>query len=225
MKLYKFRSLDPPDYTLDILLHERLYCARHQDLNDPFEGLFSTIEYRGGSIVRPVVRPIVRSVVRSITGGSASVVYKSLDELPSLKNIRVCSLSLGMADIRMWSHYAGSHTGCAIEINIPDNENLHQIEYATGLRRLTAGVNDNTPASDVLSFKTDHWAYEKEYRFITNEEFVPITGSVTAVFLGIRVREIHRDLILKIADNRFPVFSTKINRNTVAIEKDRRIGS
>lgn len=42
MKLYKFRSLDNIEFTFDILLNERLYCANYKDLNDPFEGIFRT---------------------------------------------------------------------------------------------------------------------------------------------------------------------------------------
>ncbi len=47
-------------------------------------------------------------------------------------------------------------------------------------------MNDETPASDVLALKTEHWSYEDEYRVITNEDFVPIFGAITAVFLEIR---------------------------------------
>lgn len=225
MKLYKFRSLNPPDFTLDILLKERLYCARHQDLNDPFEGLFSTIEYRGGGLARPLARPLASSLTSSLTGDKPTVVVKSLNELPSLRNVRVCSLSSEMADIRMWSHYAASHTGCAIEIDIVESPILHPVEYASGVRKLADGLDDDSPASDVLAFKTDHWAHEKEHRFITTEEYVSITGQVTAVMLGLRVSKPHREQILKIAENRFSVFSTKLNHDKVEIDKDRQLST
>ncbi len=38
MILYKYRALNSIEYTLDILLKERLYCSPYKDLNDPFEG-------------------------------------------------------------------------------------------------------------------------------------------------------------------------------------------
>ena len=66
MKLYKFRSFENIEFTLDIIMNERLYCAQHKSLNDPFEGLFSTIEWKSGivrSVFRPVVRPVVHPVV------------------------------------------------------------------------------------------------------------------------------------------------------------------
>ena len=114
MKLYKFRSFENIEFTLDIIMNERLYCAHHKDLNDPFEGLFSTIEWKGGGIIRPVVRPIVRPIVRDLQGNYPQTVFKTLDELPSLDNdTRVCSLSSSMSDVRMWSLYASGHTGGA----------------------------------------------------------------------------------------------------------------
>ena len=119
MKLYKFRSFDNIEFTLDIIMNERLYCAHHNDLNDPFEGLFSTIEWKGGGIVRSIVQPIVRPIVSDLQGNYPQTVFKTLDELPSLGNdTRICSLSSSMADVRMWSLYASGHTGCVIEVDL-----------------------------------------------------------------------------------------------------------
>ena len=86
MKLYKFRSFDNIEYTLDILINERLYCSSHEALNDPFEGLFSTIKWVGGGIARPIARSIARPIARSIFGGAPirKKEYKSINDLPSL---------------------------------------------------------------------------------------------------------------------------------------------
>ena len=94
MKLYKFRSLDNIEFVLDILLNERLYCAPYSDLNDPLEGLFYTISSP------------------SITSKKRFRRYKEINDLP-VKNsdLRICSLSKGLDDIRMWSHYAAGHSG------------------------------------------------------------------------------------------------------------------
>ena len=39
--LYKFRSTARLDLLADILVSERLYCAKWHELNDPMEGYFS----------------------------------------------------------------------------------------------------------------------------------------------------------------------------------------
>jgi len=40
MILYKYRSLVNFERILDIILNQRLYCSKYDELNDPFEGLF-----------------------------------------------------------------------------------------------------------------------------------------------------------------------------------------
>ncbi len=224
MKLYKFRSFENIEFTLDIIMNERLFCAHHKQLNDPFEGLFSTIEWKGGGIVRPIVQPIIRPIIGDSQGNYPQTVFKSLDELPSLdKDVRVCSLSSEMSDIRMWSHYASGHTGCAIEIELDNNPDLFEVEYSKGLQKFTDKITEQTKACDVLSFKTDHWEYEKEYRVISNNDFYPIPGKITAIYLGIRVKEIHKELIKRSTPAGIPIYETKMDNQTVEIRPNKRV--
>jgi len=224
MKLFKFRSFEKVEFILDIVINERLYCAPHKDLNDPFEGIFSFIEWKGGGIVRNVVRPVVRPVVTDLSGNYPVKVFKSLAEVPSLGgNIRVCSLSKELTDIRMWTHYAANHTGCVIEIDIEDEPRLFKVTYAPGLKKFAKRITGETQASEILSFKTDHWAYEKEYRIITNEDYYQITGKISAVYLGTRIQDIHKQLIINNIKDKIPVYETKINLVKVDIRPSKRI--
>jgi hypothetical protein len=224
MKLYKFRSFENIELTLDIIMNERLYCAYHKDLNDPFEGLFSTIEWKGGGIIRPILQPIIRPIIADLQGNYPQTVYKTVDEIPSLgNNTRICSLSSSMADVRMWSLYASGHTGCVIEVDLQHEDEIVAVRYEKGLQYFKEKLSDGTKAIDVLSFKTDHWEYEKEYRIVTHEEFYPVKGKITGVFLGIRTQDIHRELVIRSTPKEIPIYETKIQQSTVEIRPSKRI--
>jgi len=224
MKLYKFRSFENFELSLDILVHERLYCAPYKELNDPFEGLFSTIEWKGGGLVRDLARPLARPLVRDIQGNWPHKIDKSLDDLPALDSaVRVCSLSGEMSDIRMWSHYAAGHTGCAIEMDIDPGTELFEVTYAPGLQEFADGISSETKASDILTFKTDHWNYEKEYRVITERKYYSIEGKVTGIFLGIRVSEIHKQLLVRSINGNIPIYETSVDQKLVKIKLNKRI--
>jgi hypothetical protein len=228
MKLYKFRSFENFEFTLDIIMNERLYCAHHKDLNDPFEGLFSTIEFnRGGmlrSMIQPMIQPMIRPMISDLQGNYPQTVFKTLDELPSLDtNTRICSLSRSMADVRMWSLYASGHTGCVIEIELEPENEIVEVKYDKGLKHFKEKLSVNTKAIDVLSFKTHHWDYEKEYRIVTDDDFYSVKGKITGIYLGIRTQEIHREIVIRSTPKKIPVYETKIQESTVEIRPDKRV--
>ncbi|MCW8831230.1 MAG: DUF2971 domain-containing protein [Gammaproteobacteria bacterium] len=106
MKLYKFRSLDNMDYALDIILNERLYCPEYSELNDPFEGLFNQL--------------MPGSFDSGFDNGfsTSNKTISNVDELlADSYHTRVCSLTSDLHDVRLWSHYADSHRGIAIELD------------------------------------------------------------------------------------------------------------
>lgn len=223
MKLYKFRSFENIEFTLDIIMNERLYCAQHNNLNDPFEGLFSTREWKGG-ISRPVVRSVIRPVIRSVIRDGKQTVYKTLDELPSMgNNTRVCSFSSSMVDVRMWSLYAASHSGCVIEIELDESEELVEVRYEKGLIQFKEKLTENTTAIDILSFKTDHWQHEKEFRIISSEEYFSVKGKITGIFLGVRTQDIHKDIVVRSTPIDIPIYNTKIDEDRVEIRPNKRV--
>jgi len=40
MKIYKYKSLSNLWHVMDVLVHNRLYCAHWSELNDPLEGRY-----------------------------------------------------------------------------------------------------------------------------------------------------------------------------------------
>jgi len=123
----------------------------------------------------------------------------------------------------MWSYYAAGHTGCVIEFEIDEDPEVFEVIYVKGLQNLTKNLTKEASASDILSFKTDHWEHEKEYRIITKNDFYSVSGKITGVYLGIRVLDIHKELLVRSASNGIPIFETKIQQNVVEIRPNERV--
>ncbi|CAG34903.1 DUF2971 domain-containing protein [Desulfotalea psychrophila] len=200
MKLYKFRSLDNLEFVLDILLNQRLYCSSYDSLNDPLEGLFYTIISPRGNQKR----------VRQ---------YKSIDDLPTFNSdLKICSLSKSLEDIRMWSHYANGHTGVAIEIEFSDYEaDVTEVNYDSGLKKHGTTILAGATPNEVLSYKTEHWRYENEYRIIGQDEYYPIKGRVTAVYFGVRASDFHKDILKKSVSNNISLLETRLDRKNIVV--------
>jgi hypothetical protein len=77
---------------------------------------------------------------------------------------------------------------------------------------------------EVLSCKTNHWEFESEYRIIYESQYLEkgkyfgIKGRIKAIYLGTRTIETHRKLLNKIAPTKIPIYTTKINEETIKVE-------
>jgi hypothetical protein len=210
MKLYKYRSLANFDFVLDIVLNERLHCAPYEKLNDPFEGVFLS------AIHMPLV---LHGIAPPMVGGRKFTKSSSISELPFVGKTRVCSLSASLSDVRLWSHYADGHKGVAIEIDFSGIENqVFAVEYVPKLKEFGISLLASPESEDVLKLKTSHWEYEKEYRILAEQEYFPVHKRISAVYLGLRVAELHRQLLLRVVSLDIPVFSTKLNETRVTVE-------
>jgi len=221
MKLYKFRSLSDMGVILDIVLNERLHCAHYKDLNDPFEGLFYSV-IRSSSLASPLTSPFSSIFSPIFTGGVKSKKRKSVsDILDENKEIRVCSLSSSLNDVRMWSHYADNHQGVAIEIDFEGFEkDIIEVKYDANLPEFSESLKIAPTPKDILSIKTKHWNYENEYRIIQGEQFYDLSGRITGVYTGIRISKLHSGLLLKAAPS-VQIYSTKLNEIKVIVEPNK----
>ena len=109
MKAYKFRSASQIAFTLDIIFNRRLFCSDWKMLNDPMEGMFVfSHQTSDGYDYKKEIQQIIEEK----------------------KRLKVCSLSATYESHLLWAHYAGGFDGCAIEIEIPDNDpRIKKIEY------------------------------------------------------------------------------------------------
>lgn len=141
---YKFRSLQNLKRFIDIILNERLYASRYDELNDPMEGVYLT-NPANGNIIR-----LLRTEK-----------FKT----------RICSLSKDYRHTLLWSHYADSHTGCCIEVSaVNEREIPAPVRYIEHIPI----VSDMQEGKELLSHKSTVWEYEKEVRYFRKTSYLNI---------------------------------------------------
>jgi hypothetical protein len=213
MILYKYRSLANFEHILDIILNQRLHCSTYPELNDPFEGIFETTLYQHQQ------EHIYKKVEEEFFGGD-------------IDKIKICSLSSDLNDVRLWSYYADGHKGVVFEINFSGLETkLREVHYSEKLpwgaspQHVSLLLRGWTKPDDVLSRKTNHWAFESEYRIIDESKcleegkYFSIKDRIKAIYLGTRTSEYNRKFLNKIVPSEIPIYTTKINEEIIKVER------
>lgn len=222
MLVYKFRSFSNHEWIEQIVQEGQLYCAQYETLNDPFEGIFHLILEGGGGVARSVAGPIARGIARSVAGGGGSYTYKKAKSLKEVfaqdTNRLVCSLSAEAVDPRLWSHYAANCEGIAIGIDFTNYlDDLMQVTYHSSLQQFNSRKIAAMTAKEVLSFKTKHWEYEKEFRVIQSTPCYNAKERVRSVLLGPRIKDDDKRFILGICPPAVQIFETELDFKNVQI--------
>ena len=212
MIFYKFRSLQNIEFVLDIIFNERLHCALYSNLNDPFEGLFHTITKPTNNFLSSLIKEIKTC--------------KTIEDLYfEVEKSKICSLTKSLHDVRLWSHYADGHKGIAIEIDFSENEkNIYKVKYVPSIQEFELGktflgsLAINPLPTHVLSFKTEHWSYEDEYRIIQSENYYSISGRIKSIYTGHRISNFHLDLLKKLVPSQIPIITTNINTKDIIVQ-------
>lgn len=215
-KLYKYRSLESLEFTLDILMNERLYCAEYRDLNDPLEGAFYGIVSQG-ALGRIGVNEA------PIGGSRRSIDHTNLEAYEGILTggTRVCSLSASLSETRLWSYYADGHRGIAIEIELPEETpQLYEVTYGPSLEKKFVGVGHVPDAQEVLSAKTAHWSHENEFRLITTDEYFSISGKIRSVYMGWRVSDLMAKMLDRVLPNDIPIYRTRMNSKDARVVEE-----
>ncbi|MFN4944860.1 MAG: DUF2971 domain-containing protein [Akkermansiaceae bacterium] len=223
MILYKFRSYEQLHYIADIIVNERLYCSKLDELNDPFEG----------HCTRQIKRQI-KSVFES-TGEEENLNFTINEHWTPFHNreesdkIRICSLSGSMSDVRLWSFYGGSHKGVAIGIEL-DVDECFRSDADFGVIKVNSnhtslpifeddGADPNSiPLRQVVTNKTSIWSYEDEYRIITSKRFHSVNGKIREIITGPRMTSDEQEVISRIAAG-VPIFKSRLNPRNLSVEK------
>lgn len=141
---YKFRSLQNPKRFIDIILNERLYASRYDELNDPMEGIYSTYSSNENII----------QLLRS-----------------EKEKTRICSLSKDYRHTLLWSNYADGHKGCCIEVSaVNEREQPTTVRYVENIPI----VDDMRQGKFLLSHKSKVWEYEKEVRYFRKTTYLNV---------------------------------------------------
>ena len=202
MILYKYRSLDQLDFTLDILVNQRLFCSEYENLNDPFEGQFPSIISNNEF---PLKFPFNFS--KEETSLLSSLRSKEI-AVP-----KICSLSADIEDVKMWSFYANSHKGIAIAIELDEtDQNIFKINYKETIHSYL-NLPKAEEVKNILTSKTNHWCYENEYRILSNDKYFSINGKIKKIILGFKISEFHKELLESIILDTYETVETGLDHN------------
>lgn len=151
--LYRFLAAE---WALKTLSERRLRASRITELNDPFE-------WRIGTLAE--------------TPELAEAGRKAFDDFVTRINDQwgIISMCAVASDPVVWSHYADSHKGIALEFDHDRDTGLHAVTYSHALpifdvSRLLSEAFENQNAyinatlRTALGRKSLTWGYEREYR-------------------------------------------------------------
>jgi hypothetical protein len=152
--------------------------------------------------------------------------YKNIEDLPvDWSRTRLCSLSSSISEVRLWSYYADGHKGVVFEIDFSGLESyIHKVIYSDKFPTFGSTILTSPFPHEVLSHKTNHWAYEDEYRIIHGSEYFSISNRIKAIYAGFRISDLHYNLLNKIVANGIPIIRTKINKDKIKIEPYQSMG-
>lgn len=155
--LYKYRSITDFKRFIDIVVNQRFYAPKYEDLNDPMEGHYI--------------------YSRKLNNFLPNLIYKEKIRLG------ICSLSKEKDNQLMWSHYADSDKGVAIGVKLMEDCDVVDIHY-DGI--LTLDNNNWQNAQTILSHKLEIWSYEKEVRvFVKDKKYIEI--NIIEIIVGSKV--------------------------------------
>jgi hypothetical protein len=114
----------------------------------------------------------------------------------------------------MWSHYSQNHTGICIEFHrtsdspLGDPEICTPVQYSSKYPVIDFGKmilnHDGQTLNLMMRYKADCWAYEKEWRVITEQgdKQCALVGSISKVIFGLRTPDDFRASIQDPCDAR-----------------------
>ena len=151
------------EWTESILREQKLFMAHYYAYNDPMEAYYESNSF-------------TRQKIEEIKLGKSQ--------------IRFCCLSKCYTNILMWSHYADSHKGICLEMEVkPSQKHIQRnIQYSSRLEQ-PRGRTNKEQCIDILRKKFLPWQYEQEVRFF--KEVPSDILSTTPLYLEIEIKKVY----------------------------------
>ncbi len=191
-KLYKYRSAQNLWQIADIVINNRIHCARWSDLNDPLEGRYE--------------------VFFNDRFPESDCLLKKIETKKD--EFRIASLSADPSNFLLWSHYADGHKGVSIEVEIDSSHrDLFEVTYSP----FSTVFSDkkqirNGDLRYIFNGKSEEWAYEKEWRIITKNEFFVLPSPVKRVLLGPIFDLERKELLRKLLPHSVELIDMELDR-------------
>lgn len=195
--IFKYGSLNDLERTLN---DETLGFSKLSDYNDPFESEYSTYLFIENSVKRAnfMRTDFTQKCEAEIWGSHENIKDWIADYL---NNQKVTCFSQSPIEPLMWSHYAEKHNGVCywFDKEVYGREyNSSEVVYSSQLPKLqlvygsTTSVDIARQLESILLTKSQHWSYEKEFRFyIASEDKIHKFNpkSLKSIILGMRSAE------------------------------------
>ena len=175
------------EWTESLFREQKLFMGAYDTFNDPMEAYYETNSF-------------TRQKINEIKLGKTQ--------------IRFCCLSKCYTNILMWSHYADSHKGVCVEMEVKPSQKYIQrnIQYASRLEQ-PRGRTNREQCIDVLRKKFLPWQYEQEVRFFKE---IPIGSSSTAPqYLEVDIKKVY--LGCKLTDSEEAKYREIINNVRIGL--------
>lgn len=226
-KLYKYQPFN--QYSLINLIKRQLYFSKPENFNDPYDcdppfriAKTNRTEKNMNSLFTRI-----RNSMTDTTAFDAKYLTKDKPNKrferefvdspnPIREQIRaktgITCFSEKVNDILLWSHYADMHKGFCLEFDtrVPimkgqQNTELYKVAYSKSKSYRRLNIRDilNTNVLEVLlTTKSYHWNYEKEWRVFSNEggcKAYPFNSkALTGIYFGYKMTQEYKDVIVSV---------------------------
>jgi len=214
--LYRYRTFS--DREERTIVHDEVYFPSPLDFNDPFDCRIRVIPPKKRDLFIEVAKTSIHDNNPKLT---ESEIKEKIDVLlefgvdknhlnlqeiltdsikKRLESICVYSLSKINDNILMWSHYSDGHKGFCLEFNKFTNHDVeHEVKYKKGMPILKLSEPKKS-IEKLLTVKSCHWEYEKEWRIIDVERGPGIyklpKGLLSGVIFGCQMTEENRKKLI-----------------------------
>jgi hypothetical protein len=235
-RLYKYRQDN--DHTLQILKNQELYFSFTRDFNDPFDCRIiidcngsDESKWRALAERQRIPEPLYQAALKGLRSvGFDANKIKQMYEKTDFKTYIIYCLSEIRNNILMWSHYAKSHHGICVGVEVATQDKLSFIKmddcatnrlFSRGFLPVTK-VNycDECPKPykifddprhifTFLETKGKSWEYEQEHRIILpygeiNKNIIRFHKSILKeVILGHNIQDKFKKQVLEIIANEY----------------------
>ena len=224
--LYRYRPLHTEKgkehWTEDIFLKNQLYFPSPKQFNDPFDCAIPPVldgppekltEHLHGVLQRksPDLGPAERKrIIDSVIPDKIERLAQDFckRQIERFSKIGVLSLTEKRDDILMWALYAAGHTGLCLEFKASSTTPFfgwaQPVVYSeaypqVNILKNTSDESTSDERTQLILIKSDHWAYESEWRIIEHDngygtyQFPP--ELLTGVIFGCRMTEENKEKI------------------------------
>lgn len=229
--LYKYGS--NLAYLKEILLGNKVYFARHSQLNDPRELKPVLADLTKEEIIALLIElhpnPSEKDKMEIIYGlnkfGSEAVMEKLREILYFNEfdhRFGVYSLSKRMNNMALWAHYGNHHKGYCVEFQNAGLFSLaHDViyEHELPVRKLSTPVDHEKIGREFLEdlfTKAVDWEYEEEVRIVLRPGYQIFTpDALTSVILGKDMPDEHiRQIADWVSQRQLPIVLKKARYNS-----------